>query len=171
MKPLWIKLILVITFAASGNSLSFAQPPGQLPKKSDERIEKKGDVETYQSLETNLPKHKNEVYIARNRMNWLTWKQSQLDRIGTALSRERTPENAFFGKEDASTDQLTNGETLILTRGTQPFLHCVPLFLKTAGKSLIAGGIFSIFFIYILLLLVILLRVSYTNKREWSFVL
>ena len=163
MKPLWIKLILVITFAASGNSLSFAQPPGQLPEKSDEK--------TYQRLETNLPKHKNEVYIARNRLNWLTWKQSQLDRSGTALSMERNPDNAFFGKEDASTDQLANGDTLILTRETQSFLLGVLPFLKTAGKSLIRGGIFSIFFIYILLLLVILLRVSYTNKREWNFVL
>ena len=163
MKPLWIKLILVITFAASGNSISFAQPPGQLPEKSDEK--------TYQRLETKLPKQKNEIYIARNRSNWLTWKQSPLDRIGTALSRERTPDNAFFGKEDASTDQFTNGDTLIITRGTQPFLHGVLPFLKTAGKSLITGGIFSIFFIYFLLLLVILLRVSYTNKRKWSFVL
>ena len=163
MKPLWIQFILVITFAASGNSISYAQPPDQLPAKSDEK--------TYQRLETNLPKQQNEVYIDRSRLNWFTWKQSQLDRIGTALSRERIPDNAFVGKENASTDQLTSGNTLIPTRGTHPFLHGVLLFLKTAGKSLITGGIFSISFIYILLLVVIHLRISYTNKREWNFVL
>ena len=155
MKSLWIKLTLVATFAASGNSLSFAQTPDELYKKSDERIEKKGDVETYQLQKTNFAK----------------LKQPRLDRIGAALSRVPSPENAFLGKEDTSTDQLINGETLILTRGTQPFLHNVLQFLKTAGKSLVTGGILAIFMIYFLLMLIIHLRVSHTNMREWKFVL
>ena len=171
MKSLWIKLILVATFAASGNSLSFAQTPDELYKKSDERIEKKGDVETYQLQETKFPKHKNEVYIARIRLNSSRWKQPHLDRMGTALSRGHSPDNSFWGKEDSTTHHLINGETLILTFGTQPFLPGVLQFLKTAGKSLITGGILTIISMYILLMLIIQLLISYTNKREWKFII
>jgi hypothetical protein len=171
MKSLWIKLILIVTFAVAGNPFSLAQTPENLYQKSDERIEKKGDVETYQRLETNLLKHKNEVYIARNRLNSSTWKQPHLDRIGTALSRGHSPDNAFWGKEDSTTHHLINGETLILTLGTQSFLPSVLQFLKTAGKSLITGGILTIISIYILLMLIIQLLISYTNKREWKFII
>ena len=155
MKSLWIKLILVATFAASGNSLSFAQTPDELYKKSDERIEEKGDAEATQLQKTNVPK----------------WKQPRLDRIGAALSRGPSPDNAFLGKEDATTDHLINGETLILTRGTQPFIHNVLQFLKTAGKSLITGGILTILLIYILLMLITHVHLSFAGNREWKFVL
>ena len=171
MKSLWIKLILVATIAASGNSLSFAQTPDHLYKNSDERNEKKEDVDTYQRLETRFSKHKNKLTIATKRWNSSTWKQPQLDRIGTALSRGHTPHNTFWGNEDSTTLHLINGETLILTLGPQPFLPSVLQFLKTAGKSLITGGIITIISIYILLMLIIQLLISYTNKREWKFII
>ena len=98
-------------------------------------------------------------------------KQPRLDRIGAALSRGPSPDNAFLGKEDASTDHLINGETLILTRGTQPFSQNVLQFLKTAGKSLISGGILTILLIYILLLLITHLNLSFAGNRDWKFVL
>jgi len=171
MKSLWITLLLFATCAASGNSHSLAQNPEQLYQKGDERIEKKGDVEAYQRQETNFPKHKNEVVIARERLNRSTLKQPHLDRIGAALSRGRSPDNAFLGKEDSTTHHLINGETLISTQGTQSFLHNVLRLLKTAGKSLIAGGIVTIISIYILLMLIIYLRLSFTNKGEWRSIL
>ena len=155
MKSLRIKVILVAVCIAAGNCPLMSQTPEILYQKGEERIEKKGDAEATQLQKTNVPK----------------LKQSRLDRIGAALSRGPSPDNAFLGKEDATRDNLINGETLILTRGTQPFLQNVLQFLKTAGKSLISGGIFIIFLIYILLLLVIHLRVSYTNKRDWKFIL
>ena len=69
-------------------------------------------------------------------------KQPRLDRIGAALSR-----------------------------GTQSFFHNVLQFLKTAGKSLVTGGILTILLIFILLMLIIHLHVSFAGKREWKFVL
>ena len=155
MKSLWIKLILVATFAASGNSLSFAQTPDELYQKGNERREEKGDEEASQLQKTNFHK----------------LKQPRLDRIGAALSRAPSPDNAFLGIEDANTDQLLNGETLTLTQEAQPYLYTVLQFLKTAGKSLVTGGILAIFMIYFLLMLIIHLRVSHTNMREWKFVL
>ena len=155
MRSLWITLILVAIGGTSVNSPSLAQTPEQLYQKGEERLEKKGDAESTQLQKTNVPK----------------LKQSRLDRIGAALSRGPSPDNAFLGKEYATTDHLINGETLILTIGIQPFLHNVLQFLKTAGRSLITGGILAIFMIYILLMLIIHLRVSHTNMREWKFVL
>ena len=155
MRSLWITLILVAIGGTSVNSPSLAQTPEQLYQKGEERIEKKGEAEASQLQKTNFPK----------------LKQSRQDRIGAALSRGPSPDNAFLGKEDATTDHLINDETLILTRGTQPLLQNVLQFLKTAGKLLITGGIFIIFIIFILLLLVIHLRVSYTNRRDWKFIL
>ena len=132
-----------------------SQTPEILYQKGEERIEKKGDAEATQLQKTNVPK----------------LKQSRLDRIGAALSRGPSPDNAFLGKEDATRDNLINGETLILTRGTQPFLQNALQFLKTAGKSLISGGIFTILLIYILLMLITHLHLSFAGNREWKFVL
>jgi len=134
MKSLRIKVILVAVCIAAGNCTLISQTPEILYQKGEERIEKKGEAEATQLQKTNVPK----------------LKQARLDRIGAALSRGPSPDNTFSGKEDATTDQLINGETLILTRGTQPLLQNVLQFLKTAGKSLITGGIFIIFLIYIL---------------------
>ena len=155
MRSLWITLILVSIGGASVNSPLLAQTPEQLYQKNEERIEKKGDAEATQLQKTNIPK----------------WKQPHLDRIGAELSRGPSPDNAFLGKEDASTDHLINGETLILTRGTQPFLQNVLQGLKTAGKSLISGGILTILLIFILLMLIIHLQVSFAGNREWKFLL
>ena len=155
MRSLWITLILVAIGGTSVNSPSLAQTPEQFDQKGNERREEKGDAEATQLQKTNVPK----------------LKQPRLDRIGAALSRGPSRDNAFLGKEEATTDHLINGETLTLTRGTQPLLQNVLQFLITAGKSLITGGIFIIFLIFILLLLVIHLRVSYTNKRDWKFIL
>ena len=155
MRSLWITLILVAIGSASVNSPSLAQTPEQLYQKGEERIEKKGDSEASQLQKTNIPK----------------WKKPHLNRIGAAISRGPSPDNAFLGKEDATTDHLINGETLILTRGIQPFLHNVLQFLKTAGKSLISGGILTILLIYILLMLITHLHLSFAGKREWKFIL
>ena len=155
MRSLWITLILVAIGGALVNSPSLAQTTEQLYQKGNERREEKGDAEATQLQKTNFHK----------------LKQPRLDRIGAALSRGPSPDNAFLGKEDASTNQLINGEPLILNGGTQPFLHNVLQFLKTAGKSLVTGGILAIFMIYFLLMLIIHLRVSHTNMREWKFVL
>ena len=171
MKSLWITFVLIATCSASGNSFSLTQTPKQLYQKGDERIEKKGDVKAYHRLETNFPKHTNEVDVARERLNRSTLKQPHLDRIGAALSRGRSPDNAFLGEEDAITDHLIDGETLIRTRGTQPFLNNVLQCLKTAGISLITGGILAILSIYILIMLIIHLRLSITNKRERKSIL
>ncbi len=171
MKSLWIKLILVATFAASGNSLSFAQTPENLYQKGDERIEKKGDVETSQLQKTNFPENKNEFTIARERLNWSTRKQLQLDRIETALSRGPSRNNAFLGKEDSTTYQIIQDETLMVIQKPQPIFHSVLQFLKKTGKSLITFGILTILFIYILLMLIVHLRVSYTKKKGWKFIL
>jgi len=149
MKSLWFKLILVATIAVSGNPLSLAQTPEQLYQKGEERIEKKGNAEATQLQKTNVPK----------------WKQPHLDRIGTASSRGRSPTNAFLGEEDASTDQITNGEPLILTGGTHPILQSVLQSLKMTGISLIVGGILAILIIYLLIMLIMLLRVSLSDKR------
>ncbi len=145
MKSLRIKVILVALCIAAGNCPLISQTLEILYQKGEERIEKKGDAEATQLQKTNVPK----------------LKQSRLNRIGAALSRGPSPDNAFLGKEDATTDQLINGETLILTTGIQPFLHNVLQFLKTAGKSLISGGIFIIFLIYILLMLITHLHLSF----------
>jgi hypothetical protein len=155
MKSLRIRVILVAVCIAAGICPLISQTPEQLYQKGNERIEEKGDEEATQLQKANFPK----------------LKQPRLDRIGAALSRGPSPDNAFLGKEDASTDQLINGETLIFTRGTQPFLHNVLQYLKTAGKSLVTGGILAIFMIYFLFMLIIHLRVSHTNMREWKFVL
>jgi len=155
MKSLRIKVILVAVCIAAGNSPLMSQTPEILYQKGEDRIEKKGDAEATQLQKTNVPK----------------LKQSRLDHIGAALSRRPSPDNAFLGKEDATTDHLINGETLILTRGTQPLLHTVLQFLKTAGKSLITGGILTILLIYILLMLITHLNLSHTNMREWKFVI
>ena len=155
MKSQRIKVILVAVCIVAGNCPLISQTPEILYQKDEERIEKKGDAESTQLQKTNVPK----------------LKQPRLDRIGAALSRGPSRDNAFLGKEEATTDHLINGETLTLTRGTQPLLQNVLQFLITAGKSLITGGIFIIFLIFILLLLVIHLRVSYTNKRDWKFIL
>ena len=165
MKSLWITLFLFTTCAASGNSHSLAQSPEQLFQKSDERIEKKEDVEANHRQEPNTPIHKNEIAIDRARLNRSTWKQPHLDRTVTALSRGRSPANTYLGKEDSTTHHLINSETLILTRGTQPFLHNVLQFLKTAGITLITGGILTILIIYLLIMLIIHLRVFLSDKR------
>ena len=171
MKSLRIKVILVAVCIAAGNCPLISQTPEQIYQKGNERREEKGDAEATQLQKTKFPKDKNEFTITRERLDRSTWKQPRLDRIGAALSRGPSPDNAFLGKEDATTDHLINDETLILTRGTQPLLQNVLQFLKTAGKLLITGGIFIIFIIFILLLLVIHLRVSYTNRRDWKFIL
>jgi len=155
MRSLWIILILVLLGGALVNSPSLAQTPDQLFQKGNERREEKADAEAAQLQKTNFPIRK----------------QPRLDQIGAALSRRPSPDNAFLGKEDATTDHLINGETLILTRGTQPLLHTVLQFLKTAGKSLITGGILTILLIYILLMLITHLNLSHTNMREWKFVI
>jgi hypothetical protein len=165
MKSLWITLILVATCTVSNNSLSFAQTPDQIYKKNDERIEKKEDVEANHRQEPNTPKHKNEIAIDRARLNRSTWKQPYLDRTVTALSRGRSPANTYLGQEDSTTHHLIKGETLILTQGTQPFLHNVLQFLKTAGITLITGGILTILIIYLLIMLIIYLRVFLSEKR------
>jgi len=165
MKSLWINVIIIAAFIIAGNSLSFSQTPEQVNQKGNDRIEKKGDVEAYQRLETNFPKHKNEFTIARERLNRSTWKQPYLDRTVTALSRGRSPANTYLGKEDSTTHHLINGEALILTRGTQPFLYNVLQLLKTAGITLITGGILTILIIYLLIMLIIHLRVFLSDKR------
>jgi len=149
MKSCCIKLILVSTLAVAGNPLSLAQTPEQLYQKGNERREEKGDAEATQLQKTNIPK----------------WKQPHLDRIGTDSSRGRSPANVFWGKEDASTDQITNGEPLILTGGTQPIMDSILQFFKMGGKSLIIGGILTILIIYLLIMLIMLLRVSLSDKR------
>jgi len=155
MKSLRIKVILVAVCIASVNSPSLAQTPEQLYQKGEDRKEEKGDAEATQLQKTNVPK----------------LKQSRLDRMGAVLSREPSPDNAFLEKKDATTDHLINGETLILARGTQPFLQNVLQFLITAGKSLISGGILTILLIFILLMLIIHLQVSFAGNREWKFLL
>ena len=171
MKSVWITLILFATCAASGISLSLAQTTEKLHQKGDERIEKKWDVQAYQRQETKFPKYNNEVAISGERLNRSTWKQPHLDRIKASLSRRHSPNNAFWGKEDAATDHLINGDTLIITGGMDSFWQGTLQFLKTAGKSLISGGILTILSIYILLMLIIHLYVSYTNIREWKLIL
>jgi hypothetical protein len=42
MKSLWIKLILIATFAASGNSLSFAQTPTNYIRKAMKEEKRRG---------------------------------------------------------------------------------------------------------------------------------
>lgn len=153
MKSLRIKVILVTVCIAAGNCPLISQTPEILYQKGEEKIEEKGDAEATQLQKTNIPK----------------WKQPHLDRIGAALSRGPSPDNAILGKEDASTDHLINGETLILTRGTQPYLQNALQFLKTAGKSLISGGILTILLIYILLMLISHLHLSFAGNREWKF--
>ena len=155
MKSLRIKVILVAVCIAAGNCPLMSQTPEILYQKGEERIEENGDAEATQLQKTNVPK----------------WKQPRLDRIGAALSRGPSPDNAFLGKEDATIDHLINGETLILTSWTQPFLQNVLQFLKTAGKSLISGGILTILLIYILLMLITHLHLSFAGNREWKFVL
>jgi len=155
MKSLRIRVILVAVCIVAGNCPLISQTPVQLYQKGNERREEKGDEEATQLQKTNFGK----------------LKPPRLDRIGVALSRGLSPDNAFLGIEDASTDQLINGETLTLTREAQPFLYTVLQFLKTAGKSLVTGGILAIFMIYFLLMLIIHLRLSNTNMRKWKFVL
>ena len=135
--------------------LILSQTPEQIDQKGNEKREEKGDAEASQLQKTNVSK----------------LKQPRLDRIGAALSRGPSRDNAFLEKEDATIDHLINDETLILTQGTQPLMQNVLQFLKTAGKSLISGGILAIFMIYFLLMLIIHLRVSNTNMRDWKFVL
>jgi len=149
MKSLRIKVILIAVCIAAGNCPLMSQTSEILYQKGEERIEKKGDAEATQLQKTNVPK----------------WKQPRLDRIGTASSRGRSPANAFLGEEDASTDQLTNGEPLILTGGTQPIMDSVLQFFKMGGISLIIGGILTILIIYLLIMLIMLLRVSLSDKR------
>ena len=165
MKSLWRNVILIAAFIAAGNCPLIAQSPEQLFQKSDERIEKKEDVEANHRQEPNTPIHKNEIAIDRARLNRSTWKQPHLDRTVTALSRGRSPANTYLGKEDSTTHHLINSETLILTRGTQPFLHNVLQFLKTAGITLITGGILTILIIYLLIMLIIHLRVFLSDQR------
>ena len=143
MKSLWITLLLFATCATSGNSLSYAQTPEQQNKASDERIEQKGELEAHQ----------------------------RLDRIKTSLSTRHSPNNAVWGKENVATDHLIKGETLIITGGADTFWQTILQFLKTAGKSLITGGILSIFSVFILLMLIIHLYVSYTKISEWKLIL
>lgn len=155
MKSLRIKVILVAVCIAAGNCPLISQTPEILYQKGEERREVKGDAEATQLQKTNVPK----------------LKQPRQDRIGAALSRGPSPENAFLGKEDATKDHLINGETLILTRGTQPSMQIVLQFLKTAGKSLISGGILTILSIYILLMLLTHLHLSFAGNKEWKFIL
>jgi len=149
MKSLWITLFLFATCTASGNSPSLTQTPENLYQKGVERTEKKEDAEATQHQKTNFSKRK----------------QPQLDRIETALSRGRAPASTYLGIEDSTTHHLINGETLILTKGTQSFLHNVLQFLKTAGITIITGGILTILAIYLLIMLIILLRVFRSDKR------
>ena len=130
-----------------------------------ERMDTQEAIKTYQRLVNNFPSHKNEVAFAWERLNSLTWKQSNLDRIGTASSRGRSPAKIFLGKENAATLHLINGEPLILTGGTQPILQSVLQSLKMTGISLIIGGILTILIIYLLIMLIMLLRVSLSDKR------
>ena len=169
MKSIRFTLILAALFAASGNTHSLAQTPEKLYQK-DLRQEK-GDVVAGQRMETNLPTQKNEIPIANKKLNRSTWKQPHLNRIGATLSRGPSRNNGFLVEVDATTDHLINGETLIITSGTEPFLLGVLHFLKTAGKSLLTNGILTILIIFILLMLIFNLHVSYTNKREWKFIL
>ena len=169
MKSKWFTLILVALFAASGNTHSLAQTPEKFYQK--DRTQEKGDIEAYQRLETNSLKPKNEFTIAKEKLNRSTWKRPHLYRIGATLSRGPSRNNAFLGEVDATTDHLINGETLIITSGTEPFLLGVLQFLKTAGKSLLTNGILTILISFILLMLIFNLHVSYTNKREWNFIL
>jgi hypothetical protein len=169
MKSIWFTLILVALFAASGNTHLLAQTPEKLYQK--DLTKEKGDVVACQRMETNLPTHKKEIPIAREKWNRSTWKKPHLDRIGAALSRGPSRNNGFLGEVDATTDHLINEETLIITSGTEPFLPGVLQFLKTAGKSLLTNGILTILIVFILLMLIFNLHVSYTNKREWDFIL
>ena len=125
-------------------------------------------VKAYQRLVNNFPSQKNEVTFARERLNRLTWKQPNLDRIGTASSRGRSTANVFLGEEDAALQHLINGESLILTGGTQPILDSVLQFFKMGGKSLIIGGILTILIIYLLIMLIIHLRIFFSDKIERS---
>ena len=131
-----------------------------------ERMDTREAVKVYQRLVNNFPSHKNEVAFAWERLNRLTWKQPNLDRIGTASSRGRSPANVFLIKEDAATHHLIDGEPLILTGGTQPILDSVLQFSKMGGKSLIIGGILTILIIYLIIMLILLLRVSLSAKIE-----
>ena len=149
MRSLWITLILVAIGSASVNSPLLAQTPEQLYQNGEDRIEKDGDAESTQLQKTNVPK----------------LKQDRQNRIGAALSRGPSRDNAFLGKEDATIDHSINGETLILTQGTQPILGNVLQFFKMGGKSLIIGGILTILIIYLLIMLIMLLRVSLSDKR------
>lgn len=166
MKSLWITLLLVATCSVSNNSLSFAQTPDQIYKKNNERIEKKEDVEANHRQESNTPKHKNEIAIDRARLNRSTWKQPYLDRAVTVLSRGRSPANTYLGQEDSTTHHLIKDETLIFTQGTQPLLHNVQQFLKTAGLTLITGGILIILIIYLLIMSILLLRAFLSDITE-----
>ena len=123
MKSLWFKLILITTLAVACSPLSLAQTSEELYQKG--LMKEEGEVAT------------------------LTWKQPDLDRIGAASSKGRSPANVILEKEDAAIYHLINGETLILTGGTQPILHNVLQLLKMEGKSLIIGGILTILIIYI----------------------
>jgi hypothetical protein len=149
MRSLWITLILVAIGGTSFNSPSLAQTPEQLYQKDEERIEKKGEAEATQLQKTNVPK----------------LKQPRLDRIGAALSRGPSRDNAFLGKEEANTDHLINGETLTLTGGTQAIWDSVLQFFKMGGYSLIIGGILTILIIYLLIMSIILLRAFLSDKR------
>lgn len=123
-------------------------------------------VKVYQRLVNNFPSQKKEVAFAWERLNRLTWKQPNLDRIGTVSSKGRSLAKVVWRKEDATTNHLINGEALILTRGTQPILHSVLQFFRLTGKSLIIGGILTILIIYLLIMLIIHLRVFLSDKRE-----
>ena len=139
MKSLWFKLILIATLALSGNPLTSAQTPEQIYQKGLMKEDDEGAT--------------------------LTRKQPDLDRILAASSRGRSPANVFWGKEDTTTHHLINGELLILTGGTQPILQSVLQSLKITGISLIIGGILTILIIYLLIMLIILLRPSLSDKR------
>jgi len=136
-----------------------------------ERMEPHEAVIVYQCLINIFPSQKNEIAIAWERLNRLTWKQPNPDRFRTASFKGRSPANLFWGKEDAAIHHLINGETLILNGRTQPILHSVLQFLKMSGISLIVGGILIILVIYILIMLIIQLRISYTKKRDWKFII
>lgn len=131
-----------------------------------ESMDAREAVKVYQRLVNNFPSQKKEVAFAWERLNSLTWKQPNLDRIGTVSSKGRSLAKVVWGKKDAATNHLINGEAVILTGGTQPILQSVLQFLKMTGISLIIGGILTILIIYLLMMLILHLRVFLSDKRE-----
>jgi len=150
MKLLCIRFILVASFSALIIPLSFAQTPEQLSQEADER---------------------KEAVTPRKRLNWLAGKQSKLDRIHTAFSREHSPADSFSGEADSTKNHLISGEAVPDNLSTVPFLSNSLQFLKKAGNSTIKGGILTIILIYVLLMIIIYLRISNSNKRQWQYLL